>query len=208
MGDTLIQLPGLLVVEDDASLQSAWISSFSDVGYSVRGSGDADSALLQARLDPRPAPALLDLGLPSRPGDPTVGLELLQQLLLELPSLKVVVLTGQDEPAVCWRAIGLGAFDFLVKPASRAQVLGSLHRACMFLESERQLALSGQARITVTGPVAEGVREFGDAAQERLVRTVMADANYNVAQAARQLGLSREHMYYFIRKFGIERQVP
>ena len=45
-------------------------------------------------------------------------------------------------------------------------------------------------------------------AQERLVRTVMADANYNVAQAARQLGLSREHMYYFIRKFGIERQVP
>ncbi len=36
----------------------------------------------------------------------------------------------------------------------------------------------------------------------------MADANYNVAQAARQLGLSREHMYYFIRKFGIERQVP
>ena len=197
-----------LVIEDDAALKDAWVAALEDTGYGVTGARDAVSAIEQARTDPRPALALLDLGLPPRPGDPTVGLELLQQLLLELPSLKVVVLTGQDEPAVCWRAIGLGAFDFLVKPASRAQVLGSLHRACMFLESERQLALSGQARITVTGPVAEGVREFGDAAQERLVRTVMADANYNVAQAARQLGLSREHMYYFIRKFGIERQVP
>ena len=87
MGDTLIQLPGLLVVEDDASLQSAWISSFSDVGYSVRGSGDADSALLQARLDPRPALALLHLGLPPRPGGPTVRLVVVRHLLLRLPSL-------------------------------------------------------------------------------------------------------------------------
>lgn len=198
----------VLVVEDDPALKDTWVAVFQQCGYQVVSAADADSAIEQARTDPRPALALLDLGLPPHPGDPTVGLELLQQLLLELPNLKVVVLTGQDEPAVCWRAIGLGAFDFLVKPASRAQVIGALQRACMFLESERQLALSGQARITVTGPVAEGVREFGDAAQERLVRSVMADANYNVAQAARQLGLSREHMYYFIRKFGIERQVP
>lgn len=91
--------------------------------------------------------------------------------------------------AVCWRAIGLGAFDFPGQACQPCPGAGALQRACMFLESERQLALSGQARITVTGPVAEGVREFGDAAQERLVRTVMADANYNVAQAARsQLG--------------------
>jgi DNA-binding NtrC family response regulator len=204
----MLQLPGVLIIEDDDALRTAWLNALSQLGYPTLGARDPDDAIEQARTDPRPALALLDLGLPPRPGDPTVGLELLQQLLLELPSLKVVVLTGQDEPAVCWRAIGLGAFDFLVKPASRVQVLGALQRACMFLESERQLALSGQARITVTGPVAEGVREFGDAAQERLVRTVMADANYNVAQAARQLGLSREHMYYFIRKFGIERQVP
>ncbi|MCA0211966.1 MAG: response regulator [Proteobacteria bacterium] len=198
----------ILVVEDDPALKDTWVAVFEQHGYCVVAAGDAVEALALARTDPRPSLALLDLGLPPRPGDPTVGLELLQQLLLELPNLKVVVLTGQDEPAVCWRAIGLGAFDFLVKPASRAQVIGALQRACMFLESERQLALSGQARITVTGPVAEGVREFGDAAQERLVRSVMADANYNVAQAARQLGLSREHMYYFIRKFGIERQAP
>lgn len=198
----------ILIVEDDTSLRDAWAGVLGQHGYAPRTAGDLPEALHEARLEPRPQLALLDLGLPPHPGDPSVGLEVLRQLLQEIPSLKVVVLTGQDEPAVSWQAIGLGAFDYLLKPAARAQVLQAFKRAELFLASERQLALSGQARITVTAPLAEGVREFGDAAQERLVRDVLANSGYNVAQAARQLGLSREHLYYFIRKFGIERQAP
>lgn len=198
----------ILVVEDDPSLRHAWASSLGQHGYAVRSAEDLPQAMEQARTAPRPQLALLDLGLPPQPGEPTVGLELLARLLQELPRLKVVILTGQDEPAVSWKAIGLGAFDYLTKPASTAQVLQAFQRADLFLASERQLAHEGRARITVTAPVAEGVREFGDAAQERLVREVLADNSYNVTQAARLLGLSREHLYYFIRKFGIERQEP
>ncbi|MDP3611625.1 MAG: helix-turn-helix domain-containing protein [Rubrivivax sp.] len=59
--------------------------------------------------------------------------------------------------------------------------------------------------MTLTAPISEGVREFGEAAQEKLVRSVLADSQFNVAQAARKLGVSREHLYYFMKKFGIER---
>lgn len=75
----------------------------------------------------------------------------------------------------------------------------------LFLQAEKQLSADGQARMTLTAPIAEGVKEFGEAAQERLVRAVLAQSDFNVAQAARSLGLSREHLYYFMKKFGIER---
>lgn len=195
----------LLLVEDDDALRATWAGLLALEGLEVRSAVDAASALLEASHHPHPALALLDLGLPPSPGDPSVGLVLLQQLLLEIPRLKVVVLTGQNEPAVCWEAIGHGAFDYLVKPASRAAVLQALQRARLFAASERHLAQQGQVRLTVTAPMDEGVREFGEAAQERLVRSVLDDCGHNVAQAARALGLSRENLYYFIRKFGIDR---
>lgn len=199
----------ILCVEDDASLRDWWCGSLEDMGYSVLSAGSAAEALVIARQARAPLDlALLDLGLPPNANDPTEGLELLRLLILERPSLKAVVLTGQNEPAVALRAIGLGAFDFLNKPASSQRVREALARAVLFLQAEKQLSTDGQARMTLTAPISEGVREFGEAAQERLVRSVLVESQFNVAQAARKLGLTREHLYYFMKKFGIERAAP
>ena len=199
----------VLVVEDDPSLRDWWCGSLEDMGYHVVSADSAPRALGLARQSATPVElALLDLGLPPRPNEPTEGLELLRLLILEQPSLKVVVLTGQDEPSVALTAIGLGAFDFLNKPASSQRLREALARAVLFLQAEKQLSTDGQARMTLTAPIGEGVREFGEAAQERLVRSVLAESQFNVAQAARKLGLSREHLYYFLKKFGIERAPP
>lgn len=199
----------VLVVEDDASLRDWWCGSLEDMGYHVLSAGSAPQALGMARQSAGPVElALLDLGLPPHPNEATAGLELLRLLILEQPGLKVVVLTGQDEPSVALTAIGLGAFDFLNKPASSQRLREALARAVLFLQAEKQLSTDGQARMTLTAPIGEGVREFGEAAQERLVRAVLAESQFNVAQAARKLGLSREHLYYFMKKFGIERASP
>jgi two-component system, response regulator RegA len=198
----------ILLAEDDPALRQSWADYLALQGYTVRSADNLPDAMALARQEPRPQLALLDLGLPPYPGDASVGLELLRQLIVEIPTLKAIILTGQDEAAVSWQAIALGAFDFLVKPTSRAQVAQALKRASLFIESETQLALAGQARVTLTAPMAEGVKEFGEAAQEKLVRAVLIDNAFNVAQAARKLGLTREHLYYFMKKFGIERSVP
>jgi two-component system, response regulator RegA len=204
-----MSVPVVLIVEDDASLRDLWGGSLEDMGYSVMSAGSPVEALaLTRRATVSLDLAVLDLGLPPHPNDPTAGLELLRVLILERPSLKVVVLTGQDEPSIALKAIGMGAFDFLNKPASSQRVREALARAVLFLQAEKQLSSDGQARMTLTAPISEGVREFGEAAQERLVRSVLAESQFNVAQAARKLGLTREHLYYFMKKFGIERAVP
>lgn len=196
----------VLIVEDDTSLRDLWRSSLEDMAYRVLSAGTAPEALdISRRADVSFDLAVLDLGLPPRPHEPTEGLELLRQLVLERPGLKALVLTGQDEPSVALRAIGLGAFDFLNKPVSSQRLGEALSRAVLFLQAEKQLSADGQAHMTLTAPIAEGVKEFGEAAQERLVRAVLAQSEFNVAQAARRLGLSREHLYYFMKKFGIER---
>ena len=199
----------ILLVEDDDSLRDWWTGSLEDNGYCVLSASSSARALAIARDNHATIDlAVLDLGLPPRPNDATIGLELLRLLILERPSFKIVVLTGQDEPSIALKAIGLGAFDFLYKPASSQRLRESLSRAVLFLQAEKQLSTDGQARMTLTAPIGEGVREFGEAAQERLVRSVLAESQFNVAQAARKLGLSRENLYYFMKKFGIERASP
>lgn len=205
----MMSVSGVLIVEDDASLRDLWSGSLEDMGYSVMSAGSPVEALAIARqLNVSLDLAVLDLGLPPHPNEPTAGLELLRLLILERPSIKVVVLTGQDEPSIALTAIGLGAFDFLNKPASSQRLREALARAVLFLQAEKQLSSDGQARMTLTAPISEGVREFGEAAQERLVRSVLSESQFNVAQAARKLGLTREHLYYFMKKFGIERAAP
>ncbi|MDO9357413.1 MAG: response regulator [Polaromonas sp.] len=201
--------PAVLFVEDDASLRDWWSGSLEDMGYVVQSAASPVEALALARRAEFAFDlAVLDLGLPPHPNEPTAGLELLRVLLIERPSLKAIVLTGQDEPSVALKAIGLGAFDFLNKPASSQRVAEALSRAVLFLKAEKQLSTDGQARMTLTAPIGEGVREFGEAAQEKLVRSVLTANDFNVAQASRKLGLTREHLYYFMKKFGIERAAP
>jgi DNA-binding NtrC family response regulator len=203
----MVHVNSVLLVEDDASLRERWSGSLEDMGYRVFSAGSPVEALAITRQAQYPLDlAVLDLGLPPHPNEPTAGLELLRLLILERPSLKAIVLTGQDEPSVALTAIGLGAFDFLNKPASSQRVKEALARAVLFLQAEEQLSTDGHARMTLTAPIGEGVREFGEAAQERLVRAVLAECQFNVAQAARKLGLTREHLYYFMKKFGIERR--
>jgi DNA-binding NtrC family response regulator len=199
----------VMLVEDDASLRDWWAGSLEEMGYVVLLAGSvAEGWALSRQTVSQIELAVLDLGLPPTPNEATAGLELMRLLILDRPALKVLVLTGQDEPSVALTAIGLGAFDFLNKPASSQRLREALARATLFLRAEKQLNADGQTRMTLTAPIAEGVKEFGEVAQEKLVRAVLAESQFNVAQASRKLGLTREHLYYFMKKFGIQRGAP
>ena len=191
----------ILIVDDEADIREMVAGILEDDGHRTRLARDSDEAL-KAVEERRPHLVILDIWLQ---GSRLDGLEVLNIIKKAHPELPVVIVSGHGTVATAVEATKRGAFDFLVKPASRAMVQQALQRARLFAESERHLARQGQARLTVTAPLDEGVREFGEAAQERLVRSVLEDCGHNVAQAARTLGLSRENLYYFIRKFGIDR---
>ena len=60
-------------------------------------------------------------------------------------------------------------------------------------------------RASITARIDEGPKEAGAQVEEQLLRRSLAAAGYNVTEAARQLGLAREHVYYYMNKYGIRR---
>jgi DNA-binding NtrC family response regulator len=194
-----------LLVEDDAALSGYLASSLRAQGYGVHTAHNRAQALAVLQQATPPALVLLDLGLPPQASTMREGLAVLDEGLQLLPGLKVVVLTGQDEAAAAQEAVRRGAFDFLLKPVALDTVLQALRRAQLFAREEAFLALQGQARLHITARIGEGPKEAGAQAEEQLLRRTFAAAGHNVTETARQLGLAREHVYYYLNKYGIRR---
>lgn len=197
----------LLIVEDDASLREYLASALGDKGFLVQTARDREEAGAVMSAVTSPSLVLLDLGLPPAPSTMTEGLAVLDECFSKAPSTKVIVLTGQDESAAALEAVRRGAFDFLVKPAAVSSIVQALQRAALFLREEARMAAAGEARVQVTARLSEGPKEAAAAAEEQLLRRALAETGYNVAEAARRLGLAREHIYYYLNKYGIRRPV-
>lgn len=195
----------VLLVEDDAALRGYLGSALGDAGFVVQLAHDRASALTCMALPTAPAIMVLDLGLPPQPSTMREGLLALQDILRVQPATKVIVLTGQDESAAAQEAVRQGAFDFLTKPAPMAVVIQAVQRASLFAREEARMVLHGEARIAVTARLGDGPKEAGAQAEEQLLRRSLAAAGYNVTLAARNLGIAREHVYYYLNKYGIQR---
>jgi two-component system, NtrC family, response regulator len=125
----------LLIVEDDLALQKQ-IKWSLDKFESVTAS-DRETALTQMRRH-QPAVVTMDLGLPPDPDSVSEGFKLLEQMLAIDPSVKVIVLTGQNDQSNALRAVGLGAYDFLAKPFD-PDVLGlTIERAYRLAELQAE----------------------------------------------------------------------
>lgn len=195
----------ILLVEDDAALSGYLASALGGKGYRVVCAGDRPAAVACMAQAHAPALVLLDLGLPPHPSTMREGLQALQEILRAQPGTKVLVLTGQDESAAAHEAVRLGAFDFLTKPCALDNLLQALRRADLFAREEARMALGGETRLSITARMDEGPKEAGALVEEQLLRRSFAAAGYNVTEAARQLGLAREHVYYYLNKYGIRR---
>jgi DNA-binding NtrC family response regulator len=195
----------VLLVEDDEALRSYLGGALEDAGFAVQLAGDGASALAAMALPSAPAIMVLDLGLPPHPSTMREGLRTLQETLRAQPATKVIVLTGQDEAAAAQEAVRQGAFDFLTKPVAMAVVIQAVQRASLFAREEARMVLHGEARIAVTARMGDGPKEAAAQAEEQLLRRSLTAAGYNVSVAARNLGIAREHLYYYLNKYGIQR---
>ncbi|MGO8697864.1 MAG: PEP-CTERM-box response regulator transcription factor [Limisphaerales bacterium] len=104
----------LLIVDDDDEIRTQMKWGLAE-DYEIVLAGDRASALEVFQAE-HPLVVLLDLGLPPRPGDPEEGLAALSEIVALERLTKVIVITGQGEKSIAMRALGSGAYDFLVKP--------------------------------------------------------------------------------------------
>jgi len=195
----------ILLVEDDPSLRAMLRGLLELNDFEVMEADHQAAAMAILRADPTIRIVLLDFGLPPHAHDMTEGIATLKAIQAEIMTAKVIVLTGQERNAAALEAIREGAFDFLAKPVASDAIVRAITRAALFLEKEQELSREGITRIAVNAQAGEGLKGIRSDAEERLVRQVLKETGFNVFQSAKRLGVKRENIYYFMKKFGIVR---
>ena len=134
--------PSLLVVDDDPLITDTLAFALRS-DYDVQACESRAQAIAVLRgLDRAPALALVDLGLPPSPHMPDEGFRLIGDLLAHSPTMKIFVLSGQNEAANARHARALGAWEFVAKPADPAQLRRALARA-LAVPAAQELELVG-----------------------------------------------------------------
>ena len=119
----------ILVVEDQQTLREAVVEVLGTLGGGVEGVGSAAEA--KAAFEREPAGLVLtDLRLESPDG----GLEVLRFVRGRSPRSEVVLMTAFATVEAAVEAMRAGAFDFLVKPFSMAQLTEKVRRVLAVLE--------------------------------------------------------------------------
>jgi DNA-binding NtrC family response regulator len=192
----------ILLIEDDIALRKQ-IRFFLENTFSIFEAGnqkEAFEALKTNKIDI----VILDLGLPPNESTPDEGLRVLDHILGKY-ACKVLILTGQKTEGIALEAIKAGAFDYILKPASTEKILYAVERAMLFKETEEQLERQGIKKISLDVEMGKGLQTLRDEADKNIILRILRDTNFNVYQSAKILGVKRESLYYFLKKFGVKR---
>ncbi|MEO8358757.1 MAG: response regulator [Vicinamibacteria bacterium] len=169
----------LLVIDDDVIFRGRLAAALRQRGYEVREATDAASAIELARHD-TPERAIVDLRMPG-----ASGLEVVSALKEMDPSTEILVLTGYGSIATALEAVRRGARDYLTKPVDVDRIVAALEGS-----SDRPRSLEP---VTQTPSLARVEWEH--------IHRVLADADGNVSEAARRLGVHRRSLQRKLLKF-------
>jgi DNA-binding NarL/FixJ family response regulator len=111
----------VMVVDDHPMWRDAVSRDLADAGCEVVATaGDGPEAVRRARAT-EPRVLILDLNLPGLP-----GVEVCRQVLARHPATRVLVLSASGEHADVLEAVKSGATGYLVKSASREELLAAV----------------------------------------------------------------------------------
>ncbi len=116
--------PCILIVEDEVLVRMFAVDALEDEGFRVVESASAAEALTKLQtLETAPAAAIIDLGLPDRPGD---------QLAAEMrgldAKLPILIASGRSERELKERFDVGGPIGIVVKPFTAPMLLEALER--------------------------------------------------------------------------------
>ena len=116
----------IVIADDHAVVRSGLRRVLEDrPGWEVVSeAADAESALRVTRGH-KPDVLVLDLNMPGE----LTSLDAIPRILEEVPGVRIVVLTMQDEPAFIRGALGAGATAYVLKEAADSELVDAIERA-------------------------------------------------------------------------------
>ena len=128
----------ILIVDDEETIRQSLGGILIDEGYEVLMAESGEQAIKIVE-DEFPSLVFLDIWLPGMD-----GLETLQAIKSEYPSVCVVMMSGHGTIETAVRATKLGAFDFIEKPLSLEKVILVVNHALDMLRLEEENKLLRQ----------------------------------------------------------------
>ena len=193
--------PTLILVDDDPLI--------TDTLHFVLGK-EFDVRVAESRLQARsllrqmeapPRLALVDLGLPPTPHRPDEGFKLIGELLAHAPSIKILVLSGQNDDANARHALALGAVEFIAKPCEVERLQTLLRSALRLQAAELDRAHPQPADDGLLGDsltmqaVRSQIVQFADAPFPVLIEGESGCGKELVAAALHRKGKRRDRPY-------------
>ncbi len=133
----------ILVVDDDAGLRLVLEKSLREYEYYVRAAANGHAAL--KILEEEPFDLLLtDLSMPKMS-----GIELMEKTLAKYPDMSCLVITAYGTVEAAVAAMQKGAFDFISKPFSLAQLESRISR---HFEAKEKRQQQSEAKTILTSP--------------------------------------------------------
>ena len=113
----------VLVVDDEEAFRYILLALLKDSGYDVQTAEDGVAAInaVQNRLYDV---VLCDVKMPK-----VDGVEVLRFIKGNFPAIEVIMLTGMSDLKIAVECMRLGAYDFITKPTSAEELLGTIQRA-------------------------------------------------------------------------------
>ncbi len=140
----------ILIVDDEPDIRMLVAGILEDEGYECREAGDAESALRSIRQR-RPSLLIQDIWLQGSRMD---GLQILETVKRDHPSLPVVMISGHGNIETAVTAIKKGAYDFIEKPFKSDRLLLLVARAIetsRLRQENEELRLRAGSRSELVG---------------------------------------------------------
>lgn len=196
----MIKKTKVLIADDHEVVRSGMASLFAGTELElVAGAATAEEAV-KLTVRHRPDVVLLDIRLAE--GD---GLTALSRIKMERPETPVLILSTYDNPTYVARASALGAAGYLLKGASREQLLAAIRKAAggetVWTREELRRVTGALAtpRLAADVDVPLTQRE-----SEVLRLLALGQTNKEIAQALHiSYETVKEHVQHILRKLGV-----
>lgn len=125
----------VFVVEDEIVTREGIRNSipWDETAFTLVGEAPDGEMALHALRDIKPDILITDIKMPFMD-----GLALSRLIKKDFPWIKIMILSGHDEFQYAREAISIGVEEYLLKPVSAVEMLGSLNKIAKSIEDEKQ----------------------------------------------------------------------
>ena len=189
-----------VLIADDHEVVRTGLASLlagSNIKIVAEAGDGAEAVKLAARH--KPDVVLLDIRMPE-----SDGLEALEKIQKQTPSSRVVMLSTYDNPTYVARAIALGASDYVLKGASRQQLISAITGAAEGKAPSSVGELERVAGAMARNPAANDEVPLTARETQVLKHVALGLSNKEIGRSLEiSIETVKEHVQNILRKVGV-----